>query len=523
MGTEQRPPAPSGAYLFSKDRCVRTNPLRIPLLAAAAAAAPAVGQLAAGPGADAVGGWASDRVLVKLASGASVARAQDGTIVARDVRGAALGGLQAALGAVGATNATRASTVAPANAARARAVGLDRWFEVSLPAGSDAAGAAARLAAEAGVEVAEVVGIGGIAADAPAPNDPGYPLQWALENVGQSINGVAGSAGSDIGARAAWHVTTGRATTVIAVLDSGLDAHVDYADRLLPGRNIPAGNADTADQCGSHGTHCAGIAAARGNDGVGIAGLDWNARILPVTVLSGCSGFTSWLADGVIWAADNGADVMNLSLQYSVENQYLRDAIAYAMQGGSVIVAAAGNTGTAGVAVPARWPEVIAVASLNSIDSSAPSSAVGPQLDFAAPGVAIYSCVGAAQLDFKSGTSMAAPHVAGTIALMRGIAPGLAPAQLEALVRQSCIDVMNAGFDNWSGWGRIDAGAAVRLARAAVAGDLTGDGRVDGADLGTMLGAWGTGGYDCLADFDDNGTVGGSDLGVLLGAWGTGY
>jgi hypothetical protein len=63
----------------------------------------------------------------------------------------------------------------------------------------------------------------------------------------------------------------------------------------------------------------------------------------------------------------------------------------------------------------------------------------------------------------------------------------------------------------------------VRLARAAVAGDLTGDGRVDGADLGTMLGAWGTGGYDCLADFDDNGTVGGSDLGVLLGAWGTGY
>jgi subtilisin family serine protease len=218
-----------------------------------------------------------------------------------------------------------------------------------------------------------VVGIGGIAADAPAPSDPGYPLQWALENVGQSVNGVAGSSGSDVAARAAWHVTTGRATTVIAVLDSGLDAHVDYADRLLPGRNIPAGNADTSDQCASHGTHCAGIAAARGNDGVGIAGLDWNARILPVTVLSGCSGFTSWLADGVIWAADNGADVMNLSLQYSVENQYLRDAIAYAMQGGSVIVAAAGNTGTAGVAVPARWPEVIAVASLNSIDSAAPA------------------------------------------------------------------------------------------------------------------------------------------------------
>jgi subtilisin family serine protease len=406
---------------------------------------------------------------------------------------------------------------------RARAIGLDRWFEVTLPAGSDASGAAARLGAEAGVEVAEVVGIGGIATDAPAPNDPGYPLQWALENVGQSINGVAGSSGADVGARAAWHVTTGNPGTVIAILDSGLDAHVDYADRLLPGWNVPAGNRDTSDQCASHGTHCAGIAAARGDDGIGIAGLDWNARILPVTVLSGCSGFTSWLAEGVVWAADNGADVMNLSLQYSVENQYLRDAIAYAIQGGSVVVAAAGNTGTSGVAVPARWPEVIAVASLNSVDMAAASSAVGPQLDFAAPGVSIYSCFGSAQLDFKSGTSMAAPHVAGTIALMSGIAPSLSPAQLEALVRQSCVDVMGAGFDNSTGWGRIDSGAAVRLAREAVGGDLTGDARVDGADLGKVLGAWGTGGYDCLADFDDNGTVGGGDLGILLGAWGNGY
>ncbi len=260
-----------------------------------AVAAPAAAQVAAVPGPDAVGGWASDRVMLKLASGSRVSREQDGALLATDAAGARMAALEAALREVGATNATRASTVTPANAARARAVGLDRWFEVSLPVGSDAAGTAARLAAEAGVEVAEVVGIGGIAADAPAPNDPGYPLQWALENVGQSINGVAGSAGSDIGARAAWHVTTGRPTTVIAVLDSGLDAHADFADRLLPGRNIPAGNTDTSDQCGSHGTHCAGIAAARGNDGVGIAGLDWNARILPVTVLSGCSGFTSWL------------------------------------------------------------------------------------------------------------------------------------------------------------------------------------------------------------------------------------
>lgn len=473
----------------------------------------------AGP--DRVGGWASDRMMAKLRPGAALALDAGGAIVATAADGAPDPALEAALAERGATSVTRAAMVVPADVARARAAGLDRWFEIRLPAGSDAPAAAAALRAVPGVEVAEPVGIGGVAADAPAPNDPGFGLQWGMENTGQSVNGVAGASGSDVGARAAWHLTTGSAATVIAVLDSGMDPHVDFEGRLLPGWNVPSMNADTSDQCSSHGTHCAGIAAARGNDGMGVAGLDWNARIMPVTVLSGCSGFTSWLADGIIWASDRGADVMNLSLQYSVESQYLRDAIAYALQGGAVVVAAAGNTGTAGVAVPARWPEVIAVASLNSLDQAASTSAVGTQLDFAAPGVSVYSSVGTAQADFRSGTSMAAPAVAGTLALMRALNTTASWGSLEAMLRQSCTDVGTAGFDNRTGWGRIDAGAATRLARDAQGiGDLDRDGSVSGVDLGLLLGTWGPGGYDCVGDLDDDGAVDGADLGILLGSWG---
>lgn len=470
---------------------------------------------------DGVQAWADDRIMVKLRPGASVSLAVGGAPAATGSDGRPDAGLEAALAAAGARAVTRASTVAPADAARARAIGLDRWIEVSLPA-CDTAAAAARVAASSpSVEVAEVVAIGGIAATAPRPDDPMFPQQWALENVGQPVQGVTGTPGADIGALSAWHVTAGSAGTVIAVLDSGLDMHVDFAARVLPGYNVPAGNADVSDQCSDHGTHVCGIAAATGGNGTGVAGVSWRASILPVVVLSGCSGFSSWLADGLVWATDRGADVMNLSLQYSTGTQYLRDAVAYAIGGGAVVVAASGNTGTSGVAWPARWPEVVAVGSVDSMGSPSGSTAVGPEVDVAAPGVGIYSCEGTASYGFKNGTSMAAPFVSGTVALMKDVAPRLSPAQLAAVLAQSCTDVSNAGFDERTGWGRIDAGRAVRLARTTAGiGDLDGDGAIGGADLIELLGSWGMTGIDCRADLDDDGVVGGGDLPLLLGNWG---
>jgi subtilisin family serine protease len=163
----------------------------------------------------------------------------------------------------------------------------------------------------------------------------------------------------------------------------------------------------------------------------------------------------------------------------------------------------------------------LAVGSLDALDSPAGSTAIGPEVDLAAPGVSILSCVGTESVEFKSGTSMSAPYAAGTLSLMRAVAPQASPTQLIDLLVQSCSDVSNAGFDERTGWGRIDSGVAVRLARVAAGiGDLNNDGITDGADLGSLLGAWGSGGYDCRADLDDNGTVGGSDLGILLGNWG---
>jgi subtilisin family serine protease len=140
----------------------------------------------------------------------------------------------------------------------------------------------------------------------------------------------------------------------------------------------------------------------------------------------------------------------------------------------------------------------------------------------AAPGVSILSCVGTESVEFKSGTSMAAPFATGTLSLMRAVAPNASASQLIELLVQSCTDVSNAGFDERTGWGRIDSGVAVRLARAAAGvGDLNKDGVINGIDLGELLGRWGTSGYDCEADFDDDGIVGGGDLGRLLSRWGS--
>ncbi len=476
------------------------------------------------PAAPAAAGAVADHlVMLKLRAGASIAMRDDGSFDARDARGRTDARLSASLTALGVTNVTRGGTVTPLDAAAARTAGLDRWVEASLPPGSDATAAARALAARAGavIELAEAVGIGGVAADSAAPDDPLYAQQYGLENTGQSLNGVAGAPGADVNARGAWHLSTGGAGTIVAVLDAGVDPHEEFAARMVPGWNVPAGNGQTGNQCSGHGTHCAGTIAATGDDGTGMAGLAWNVRIMPVTVLTGCTGLTRDLADGLVWASDRGATVMNASLQYTVENQYLRDAIAYVMARGGVVVAAAGNGGAAGVAVPARWPEVVAVGALDSMDQVPSYSAVGPQVDCAAPGHRVLSAVGTSGYGLKDGTSMAAPFVAGTIALMRDAAPAFAAPDLVPFLAQTCVDIDVIGTDPRTGAGRIDAGAAVRAARlAAGLGDLDGDGSVDGIDLGVVLGSWGACGFACAADLNDDGAVNGIDLGILIGNWG---
>lgn len=493
-----------------------------PGAAAQGAAVPGAGW-AWGP--DRVGGYASDRLMIKLAPGARLSVDARGVVRVFTRTGQADLGMARVLKEAAPTGAALAWTRPPTDVDRVRALGVDRWLVVHMPRGTDVPALAARVMAAArggsSVQWAEVDAIGCAAEDAPVPSDPDWALQWGFENTGQVMGGVPGLQGADIRVRGAWHVTRGTARTVVAVLDSGVNAHVEFAGRMMVGWNVPAQTVNTDDQCTGHGTHVAGVIAAATDDASLVAGIAPEAKILPIVVLNGCSGMSSWAADGLYWAVDKGATIANMSLQYSVGTQYFHDAVEYAYLAGIPLVAAAGNNGFAGVSWPAKWPEVIAVGSLVCDNTPASSSGQGPEVEVAAPGVNVFSTVGTSQADYKSGTSMACPHVAGTLALMQAVAPALSMADLRAALASTCVDVATPGVDTLTGAGRIDAAAAVRQARImAGAADFDQDGVVNGADLGTLLAAWGACGVPCPCDLNDDGVVNGGDLGALLAAWG---
>jgi thermitase len=235
------------------------------------------------------------------------------------------------------------------------------------------------------------------------PDDPYFGLQWGLTKVE---------------APGAWEVTTGSPSVSVAILDTGVDLdHPDLADKLI--NNINFSNSATADDVYGHGTHVAGIAAAITSNGIGVAGLGRDATIMNVKVLGDTgSGTYSAIASGIIWAADNGAEVINMSLGGYAASSTLEDAINYAWNKGVVVVAAAGNSGSTTLSYPAYYDNCIAVAATDASDAMAYFSTYGKWVDVAAPGLNIYSTLKDNGYGYKSGTSMAAPHVAGLAALV---------------------------------------------------------------------------------------------------------
>jgi subtilisin family serine protease len=475
----------------------------------AIAAAWAVSPPAPGAGLDEPGGHATTHVVVQLRRGVSPLD---------------LGDAMAAPGALG-----RAEEIRPvfedgfARQRLAQRYGLDRFYRMSVPAGTDVIGFAAELAQHGTlVQRAEPDGIGSIADT--LPGDPDFGLQWGLLNTGQSIGGQPGTAGADINVAPAWDLVTGDPDLVLAVLDAGMDEHEELVSRTVPGRNVAAepDNDDTSDVCISHGTHVAGIAAAAAGNAIGVAGVDWQCRIMPVRVLESCGGPESFLAEGIVWAADNGADVINMSLQYFDGTAALHSAVQYAYAAGVVLIAASGNQGAGAVAYPARWPETIAAGAITNVGDRWSLSNGGPNLDVMAPGADVWSLKGAADYQFLSGTSMAAPHVSGVAMLLLARDPGLSSYAIKATLQETAADLDAPGFDEQTGFGRIDAAAAV--ATLAVTGDLDGDGTVSTADLLVLLGAWGPCDEPCPpacpADLDGDCFVGTADLLTLLANWG---
>jgi thermitase len=262
-------------------------------------------------------------------------------------------------------------------------------------------------------------------------NDQYFNNQWGLNNTGQEYkSGLIGSVDADIDAPEAWDVVQGNEEVLIAILDSGIDQdHEDLADKIVDNRNF-TGVGDVDDSYG-HGTHVAGIAAAMTDNSMGVAGAGFSARLLNAKVLdSNGYGAYSWIAQAIEWAADQGVEVINMSLGGSRKSNTLEAAVNYAWENGVVLVAAAGNSGNSSPTYPGYYKQVIAVAATDSQDLKADFSSYGKWVDLAAPGVDVFSTFPNHQFtiqtlygrsndyDYGNGTSMAAPFVAGTAALV---------------------------------------------------------------------------------------------------------
>jgi len=311
-----------------------------------------------------------------------------------------------------------------------------------------------------------------IARIAVTPNDPLFRYQYALSNTGQDIGAPGSPSGkskADIKATAGWEETKGAADTVIAIIDSGVDFdHPDLKNKIVSRGHDFVNDDEEATDDNGHGTFVAGVAAADTNNDEGIAGVAWNCRILPVKVVDaeGYAGYDD-LIDGILWAADNGADIINLSLGGPDSDDSLRDALRYANEKGVVIAAAAGNDGTS-VFYPAAYDAYcLAVAATDYNDLRPDWSCFGPQVDVAAPGESVLGTFPTYMVDLTEylpyawgdGTSASAPHVAGLAALIKGLKPWLTANQIMDVIRFSSDDVNSgdySGKDDYIGYGRIN-------------------------------------------------------------------
>ncbi|MDB5909130.1 MAG: peptidase [Massilia sp.] len=231
---------------------------------------------------------------------------------------------------------------------------------------------------------------------------------------------------SKIGATTAWDTTQGAGVT-IAILDSGVDAsHPDLAPNLVPGYNVYGSNTDTSDVCG-HGTAVAGSAAARTNNGIGVAGVAGQAKIMPIRVAyvdaasGGCYAYTSTIASGITYAADHGARIANVSYGPLAGSATIQSAAQYMQSKGGLVFVSAGNNGVDENITPTTT--LIAVSATDSNDAKASWSSYGSFVSIAAPGVGIWTTSKGGIYQGWNGTSFASPVAAGVAALMMAAAP----------------------------------------------------------------------------------------------------
>ncbi|MEL6561246.1 MAG: S8 family serine peptidase [Bacteroidota bacterium] len=370
----------------------------------------------------------------------------------------------------------------------ARDFDLDRYFTVKIPAGADLNQIMQRYRS---LEAVETVELNYIAQKHVVPNDPLYGEQWGLNNTGNAkqynSTNLVGTPGSDINVEDAWNIHTGGSSVTIAIIDEGVDYnHPEFAGRMVPGYDFFSNDNDPFDE-GGHGTACAGIAAAAGNNGIGVAGVTWGTLIMPLRALGPGGGSYGDIADAITFAVDNGANVISMSLGGGASASVLANAVNYAYANDVLVFASRGNGNNTADNYPSSYSTVISVGGLSPCNTrKTPSSCDGEfwwgasygggqnKMDFVAPAARITTTditgsggyASGAYTDSFNGTSSACPYAAGVGALIRSYNPTLTVDEIRTIMRNTSVDIGASGYDAETGFGKINAHAALLAAGA---------------------------------------------------------
>lgn len=428
--------------------------------------------------------------------------------LAKDLSPTATGiaGLDALNRTFGCSRMSRAFRVDFSRPDIARDLGLDRTYVLSF----DGPGAVDELVdsyrASGQFEYVEPNSrIRPLSAAALYPNDYFFGWQWGLDNREKFDfhDRWTPKPDADIDAPEAWEVTQGDSSVVVAIIDSGCKTdHPELAGRIWQNPGEVPGNAtdddgngyvddilgwdfryddDTPEDSSGHGTGVSGVLAANGNNGVGHAGVDWQCKLMCLKVFGNDEDGTmvTYLAAAIKYAADNGADIANMSLGDDRGNQFLRNTVQYAAAAGLTMIAAAGNDNVEAIKFPAAYPDVIAVGATDpddtrskhfGADTSSAGSNYGPELDVVAPGNNIYLLSNVDDTLFtegSGGTSLAAPMVTGIASLLKSLDATLTPDSIRAIITATADDEVGdpvedaPGWDKYMGWGRVSAEQAV--------------------------------------------------------------
>lgn len=364
------------------------------------------------------------------------------------------------------------------------------------------------------------------------PNDAGFSQCWGHRNTGTS----GGLVNFDMNTSNAWSITQGSSTIKILIFETGIQQNHPDINQLV-GRdfttNVVNGIAggEPSNSCDNHGTAVAGCVTGTINNSIGTVGVAPNCKVISAKVgvsITPCNGSwqgqTSWTVNAINWGIANGVRVTNNSNDYGTVSTAMATAYTAARNAGVVNFASSGNSGNTTIGFPASTSSVNAVGASSRNGQKASFSSYGSKIAFVAAGQSIYTTdrtgtngYGSGDYTTIDGTSFSSPYAAGVAALILSVNASLSAAQVETIMKTTCKDMGTVGFDTLTGWGMLNAEAAVIAASPLpCVSDLNGDRVVDGSDLGKLLSSWGTASSDITGDM----TVDGQDLGVLLAAWG---